>query len=155
MQAPSSDFFSLNYEVEPRLLVGRWLQDSAEDDLYPAYRQLLAAAKAHDNCRFWLLDMRQRSWHTVAFAKWFSGLLANQVVSEVGAPVFVAYVADEAHRVDIESVATQATLRHAAKVEFYPYFFSNENAARDWLLYYQAHPDQAPMVEQHSEEPRR
>jgi hypothetical protein len=64
MQAPSSDFFSLNYEVEPRLLVGRWLQDSAEDDLYPAYRQLLAAAKAHDNCRFWLLDMRQRSWHT-------------------------------------------------------------------------------------------
>jgi hypothetical protein len=94
--------------------------------------------------------MRQRRWHTVAFAKWFSGLLANQVVSEVGAPVFVAYVAGEAHRVNIESVATQATLRHTARVEFYPYFFSNEEAARDWLLYYQAHPDQTPTVEQHS-----
>ncbi len=150
MQVPSPDLFSLTYEAVPRLLVGRWLQDSEDEDLYPAYRQLLAAAKAHDNCRFWLLDMRQRSWHTVAFAKWFSGLLANEVVREIGAPVFVAYVANEAHRVDIESVATQATLRHAARVEFYPYFFSDEAAAREWLLYYQAHPDQTPAVEQPS-----
>ena len=75
--------------------------------------------------------MRQRSWHTAAFAQWFSELLANQVVREVGAPVFVAYIADEAHRADIESVATEATLRHAAQVEFYSYFFSDEATARD------------------------
>ena len=148
MQAPPPDFFSLDYEAKPHLLVGRWLHDSDDDDLYPAYRLLLAAAKANGNCRFWLLDMRQRDWHTVAFAEWFGGLLANQVVREVGAPVFVAYVAGETHRVDIESVATAATLRQAAQVEFYPYFFSDEAAARDWLTYYQTHPDQTPALRQ-------
>lgn len=150
MQAPPNSFL-LDYEAKPHLLVGRWLHDSEDGDLYPAYHRLLAAAKANGNCRFWLLDMRQRSWHTAAFAEWFSGLLANQVVGEVGAPVFVAYIADEAHRVDIESVANEATLRQAAQVEFYPYFFSDEAAARDWLLYYQAHPDQKPSLRQLNE----
>lgn len=154
MQVPSPDLFSLSYEAELSLVVGRWLQDSEDSDLYPAYRQLLVEAKAHDNCRFWLLDMRQRSWHSVAFAQWFSGLLANQVVREVGAPVFVAYLASEAHRADIESVATEATLRQAAEVEFYPYFFSDEPAARDWLHYYQTHPDQKPSIRQTSEKQR-
>jgi hypothetical protein len=148
MQAPPPDFFSLDYEAKPHLLVGRWLHDSDDDDLYPAYRRLLASAKANGNCRFWLLDMRRRSWHTAAFAQWFSELLANQVVREVGAPVFVAYIADEAHRVDIESVATEATLRQAAQVEFYPYFFSDEATAREWLLYYQTHPEQKPSIRQ-------
>jgi len=151
MQVPFPDFFSLDYEAAPRLVVGRWLHDSEDGDLYPAYHQLLATAKAHSNCRFWLLDMRRRSWHSVEFAQWFSGLLANQVVREVGAPVFVAYIASEAHRADIESVATDATLRQAAEVEFYPYFFSDEVAARDWLRYYQTHPNQKPPIRQTSE----
>ena len=148
MQAPPTDFFSLGYEVAPHLLVGRWLHESEDGDLYPAYLRLLATAKANGNCRFWLLDMRQRDWHTVAFAEWFGGLLANQVVREVGAPVFVAYVADETHRVDIESVATEAMLRQAARVEFYPYFFNDEAAARDWLIYYQTHPSLKPALRQ-------
>ncbi|MFD1873408.1 hypothetical protein [Hymenobacter bucti] len=153
MQAPPS-FFSLDYEAASHLLVGRWLHSLADDDLYPDYYRLLTAAKAHGNCRFWLLDMRLRSWHSVAFATWFSELLANEVVREVGAPVFVAYVAGEAHRVDIESVATDVTLRQTAQVEFYPYFFSNEAAARDWLLYHQEHPDQEPPIQQIGESPR-
>lgn len=151
MQALSPDFFSLDYEATPNLLVGRWLHDSDDGDLYPAFHQLLAAAKANGNCRFWLLDMRRRDWYTAAFTQWFSGLLANQVISEVGAPVFVAYIADEAHRIDIESVATEATLRQIAQVEFYPYFFSDEASAREWLVYHQAHPDQKPAVRQPDE----
>jgi hypothetical protein len=147
----SPDFFSLDYEAKPHLLVGRWLHESEDGDLYPAYRRLLAAAKAHGNCRFWLLDMRQRAWHSDAFAEWFSGLLANQVVREVGAPVFVAYVADETHRADIESVTTEAMLRQTAQIEFYPYFFSDEASARDWLAYYQANPEQKPSIRQLNE----
>lgn len=145
MQASVPDIFSVHYDAEQDLLVGLWRHDLETDDLYSAYHQLLAAAKAHGNCRFWLLDMRQRSWHTAVFTKWFSELLAHRVVQEVGAPVFVAYVADEAHRADIESIATEAMLRQVAQIEFYPYFFSNEVAARDWLVYYQTHPDQAPI----------
>lgn len=64
---------------------------------------------------------------------------------EVGSPVFIAYVAAEAHRADIESVTTEAMLLQAAQAEFYP-FFNNEAAARDWLGYYQGHPRQTPPV---------
>lgn len=145
MQISPADSFSLHYDAEAHLLVGHWLHDSETEDLYPDYYRLLAAAKAHDDCRYWLLDMHCRHWHTTAFALWFSELLAHQVVREVGAPVFVAYVADEVHRADIESVATEAMLRQVAQVEFYPFFFSDEAAAREWLLYHQAHPDQAPV----------
>jgi hypothetical protein len=148
MQAFPPDFFSLAYEAKPQLLVGRWLQGSDDDNLYPAYHRLLAEAKANGNCRFWLLDIRRRGWHTPAFAQWFSGLLAKQVVREVGAPIFIAYIVDEVHRVDVESAATEATLRKVAQVEFYPYFFSDEATARDWLLYYQAHPEQKPSIRQ-------
>lgn len=141
-----ADVFSLSYVAAQHLLVGHWLRDAGEENLYPSYQRLLAAAKAHGNCRFWLLDMRRRSWSTPTFTKWFGELLANQAVREVGSPIFVAYVAAEAHRADIEGVATAAMLRQSAQAEFYPFFFKNEAAAREWLVYYQSHPGQAPPV---------
>ena len=141
-----ADIFSLTYDAKQHLLVGHWLRDSSDEDLYPSYGRLLAAAKAHGNCRFWLLDMRRRSWQTDVFTKWFTELLANEAVREVGSPIFIAYVAAEAHRADIESVTTEAMLRQSAKAEFYPFFFSSEAAARDWLVYYQSHADQVPRV---------
>jgi hypothetical protein len=138
--------FSIEYDAADHLLTGSWLCNIADNDLYPCYEHLLTAAKAHGNCRFWLLDMRLRGWHSPTFAKWFGDLLAKQVVRELGPPVFVAYVAHEKHRTDIEGDNTQATLKQSAQVEFYPYFFDNKEEARDWLLYYQAHPDQKPAV---------
>ncbi|RYY12290.1 MAG: hypothetical protein EOO36_17715 [Cytophagaceae bacterium] len=139
-----ADVFSLNYDAAQHLLVGHWLRDSGEEDLYPSYERLLATAKAHGNCRFWLLDMQLRNWHTATFTKWFSELLTNQAVREVGSPIFVAYVAAEIHRAEIESVSTAAMLRQSAQAEFYPFFFNSEAAAREWLAYYQSHPGQAP-----------
>ena len=144
MPVISPAVFSLAYDADHHLLLGHWHLDTDDADLYPSYERLLAAAKAHGNCRFWLLDMRLRSWHTATFTQWFAGLLANQAVREVGAPIFVAYVAAEHHRADIESVATEAFLKQSAPAEFYPFFFSSEAAARAWLTYHQAHPEQLP-----------
>lgn len=143
MEPASAAVFSLAYDAAQHLLVGHWLAEQA-DNLHPSYERLLAAAKAHDNCRFWLLDMHQRRWHSASFAKWYGELLANLVVRELGSPVFVAYVTAESHRQAINSVATQALLRQTAQAEFYPYFFTNEQDARDWLIYYQTHPGQKP-----------
>jgi hypothetical protein len=142
------DQFSLTYDVEQGLLIGVWLSDTDEEELYPSYERLLKAAKEHENCRFWLLDMRKRSWHSLEFAKWFGSLLVNEIITELGSPVFVAYVAKEAHRIDIEGVANDAMLRQSAQVEFYPYYFDNEQAAREWLVYYRTHPDQKPGASQ-------
>lgn len=146
MSITPDHIFSITYEATPHLLIGHWLLDSDETVLYPSYQRLLAAAKAHNGCRFWLLDMQLRSWHTDTFTKWFADLLANQAVREVGAPIFVAYVAAERHRADIESVATEAMLRQSAQAEFYPFFFNNEPAARAWLVYHQTHPNELPLV---------
>lgn len=141
--------FSLTYDASQHLVVGHWLRDATDDDLHPSYQQLIDVAKAHTNCRFWLLDMRKRSWNSDTFAKWFGDLLSKRAVSELGSPVFVAYVADEEHRGHIESVATDVMLRQTAQVEFYPYFFNTEEDAREWLAYYQAHLDQHPSQHQH------
>lgn len=42
------------------------------------------------------------------------GLLANQLVRGLGAPVFVAYLAEETQRADSERLATEAALRQMA-----------------------------------------
>ncbi len=144
----ASDIFSLDYDTTYQQLVGHWLRDSPDDDLHPSYEQLLNAAKAHNNCRFWLLDMSKRRWHSATFAKWFGDLLSRKAVYELGSPVFVAYVANETHRSHIESVATDVMLRQTAEVEFYPYFFTTEAAAREWLVYYQTHLEQQPSLHQ-------
>lgn len=148
MAWPSSNVFSLTYDAAQHLLVGHWLRDTSDDDLYPSYERLLAEAQAHDRCRFWLLDMRGRSWHSENFGQWLADLLARRVVHELGSPVFIAYVAAEHHRAAIESAATEAILRQAAQVEFYPYFFDSEEAAREWLVYYQRHPGRPPAQRQ-------
>lgn len=146
MAAAPSDIFSITYDAVQQLLIGHWLHDSGDDDLYPSYDRLLAAAKENDKCRFWLLDMRRRNWHTETFTKWFTEFLTNQAVRELGSPIFIAYVAAEEHRADIESVTTEAMLLQAAQAEFYPFFFNNEAAAYDWLVYYHSHPSTKPAA---------
>ncbi len=128
-----SDVFALSYEHPPNLLVGRWLRDVADRSLYPPQDELLAAALQHDCCRFWLLDMRTQRAFSPLLLEWLGELLAQQVVSVLGSPVFIACVADEIHRAEIESIGTETLLRQQAQHEFYPYFFNEEAAAREWL----------------------
>ena len=139
-----SDDFALTYESEPNLLVGRWLRDVADRSLLPPQEELLTAAQQHNNCRFWLLDMRNQDVFTPLLLEWLSNLLAQQVVSVLGSPVFVACVSDERHRAEIESLSTEALLRQQAEHEFYPYFFNGEAAARAWLAESQDHAHRPP-----------
>lgn len=130
------DVLSITNEAEACLLVCRWRPDAPSENLGPVFEALLEEAKSAGNCRFWLFDMRERAWHPPVFEKWFSGLLAQRVVEALGKPVFLACVANEQNRADIESLAMQVRLRAHAEHEFYPYFFDDENAAREWLAYH-------------------
>ncbi|WP_151087284.1 hypothetical protein [Hymenobacter baengnokdamensis] len=136
MPASPAESLAITYEAEEGVLVGRWRRNHAEPDLPEVFELLVEAALKADHCRFWLLDLRERTWHPPAFKKWFDNLLSKQVVQVLGRPVFLACVATEQNRADIESIATQVRLRQHAQEEFYPYFFNNEGAARDWLLYH-------------------
>ena len=105
---------------------------------------MLAAALQNNRCRFWLLDMRTQQAFSPLLLEWLGKLLAQQVVSVLGSPVFMACVADESHRAEIESISTEALLRQQAEHEFYPYFFHDEAAARLWLADSQDHEHRPP-----------
>jgi hypothetical protein len=139
-----SDVFALRYEPASNLLVGRWLRDVADRSLLPPQRELLNAALHHNNCRFWLLDLRGQQAFSPMLLEWLGQLLAQQVVAVLGSPVFMACVADESQRSDIESISTDTLLRQQAEHEFYPYFFHDEAAARVWLAESQDHAHRPP-----------
>ena len=139
-----SDVFALNYEPAPNLLVGRWLRDLTDRNLYPPQEELLNIALHHNRCRFWLLDLRIQREFSPTLLEWLQSMLAQQVVSVLGSPVFVACVADERHRAEIESIGTETLLRQQAQHEFYPYFFNDEPAARAWLTDSQDHAHRPP-----------
>ncbi|WP_210521024.1 hypothetical protein [Hymenobacter terricola] len=139
-----SDVFALEYEPATNVLVGRWLCDVADCTLYPPHKELLTAALQYNNCRFWLLDMHTQDQFSLALLDWLKALLAEQVVSVLGSPVFVACVANESHRNEIESIGTETLLRQQARHEFYPYFFTAETAAREWLADSQDHNHRPP-----------
>ena len=106
-----SDVFALTYEPAPNLLLGRWLRDVADRSLLPPQQELLSAALRHNHCRFWLLDLRHPQAFTPLLLEWLGSLLAQQVVSVLGSPVFMACVSDERHRAEIESLSTETLLR--------------------------------------------
>ena len=139
-----SDVFALTYEPAPNLLLGRWLRDIADRSLLPPQEELLTSAQHHNRCRFWLLDLRAQQDYSPLLLDWFGSLLAQQVVSVLGSPVFIACVANESHRAEIESLGTETLLRQQAQHEFYPYFFNNEAAAREWLADSQDHEHRPP-----------
>ncbi|GAB3637108.1 hypothetical protein GCM10027422_26980 [Hymenobacter arcticus] len=131
------DVLSLTHEEQAGLLVCRWRPDAPSEELSLVFDALLQAALGADKCRFWLFDMRERAWHPPVLDKWFERLLSQQVVQVLGKPVFLACVATEQNKADIEGIAMQVRLRAQAQHEFYPYFFADEAAAREWLRYYQ------------------
>ena len=139
-----SDVFALTYEPAPNLLLGRWLRDIADRSLMPPQEELLTSAQHHNRCRFWLLDLRAQRDYSPLLLDWIGSLLAQQVVSVLGSPVFVACIANESHRAEIESLGTETLLRQQAQHEFYPYFFNNEAAAREWLADSQNHEHRPP-----------
>jgi len=139
-----SDVFSLDYEATANLLAGRWLSNVPDHALHPPQQELLNAAVQHNCCRFWLLDMRMQDQFSLALLDWLKELLAEQVVMVLGSPVFLACVANESHRAEIESIGTETLLRQQAQHEFYPYFFNSEEAAREWLANSQDHEHRPP-----------
>lgn len=130
--------FSLTYDAAARQLHSCWRGTTTDDELYAHYAELMAAAEAHDYCRFWLLDMRERNWHASGFGRWFGNEFAAIAHQVLGQPLFIAYVLNPTHKAIADSPGVQATQYNCAAHGVYPFFFDNEAAARDWLAHQQA-----------------
>lgn len=129
--------FKLAYNPSSQQLRGEWVGPVGDAEMRRHYGELLAAARAHGNCRFWLLDLRQRNWHDLGFPAWFNDVLVPAMHAALGQPVFIAYVLDATRRDVADSVCVQDSQRSCAGYDVYPYFFDNEVDADAWLAYQQ------------------
>lgn len=130
--------FTLTYDAATSRLLGHWPACVADHALRAQYADLLTAASAHGNCRFWLLDLRARDWHTPDFGRWYSEVFAPATHAALHQPVFIAYVLRSAHYAIANTPGVQATQRGCAAHGVYPFFFDSETAAHEWLAHQQA-----------------
>jgi hypothetical protein len=130
--------FSFTYESPTAILLGTWAGLVPAAALPDCYNQLLAAAHAHGNCRFWLMPMQQRNWHDEAFGQWFGEEFAPRAVALLGAPLFLACVVHPSQRSHVEASSTRQLLRRTAGRNVFPFYFENEADARLWLADQQA-----------------
>lgn len=125
----SNNAFSLEYRADLGLLIGRWLQALPPPQLQGTYEAMLTAAKAHNNCCFWLLDLRRRPLAGPDLNEWFREQCSPQIASALGGPLFAAYLAGPHQRLAAESAEMELHLRHAATLDPYPLFYNDEAEA--------------------------
>jgi len=129
----SSTAFSLEYRSDLGLVIGRWLTDLPPPELQGTYEAMLAAAKAHHNCRFWLLDLRRRPVAGPDLNAWFRDQFSPRIAAELGGPLFTAYLAGPHQRPATESDAMELYFRREAAVDAFPQLFESEAEAMAWL----------------------
>ncbi|TDN38244.1 hypothetical protein E4631_06260 [Hymenobacter sp. UV11] len=127
------DVFQVSYEPSDDILAADWPRPLPMELLPACYEKMLAAAQAQHNCRFWLLDIRQRNWHSAEFGYWFLAEFVQRAVAALGQPLFMAYLVADEQQQFIESGPTDTMLRQAARLNCFPFYFSYEEAALAWL----------------------
>ena len=128
-----STAFSLEYRPDLGLIIGRWLKDLPPPELQGTYEAMLAAAQAHGNCRFWLLDLRRRPVAGPDLNAWFRDQFSPRIAAALNGPLFTAYLAGPHQRPAAESNAMELYFRREAAVDAFPQLFENEAEAMAWL----------------------
>lgn len=129
----SATAFSLEYRADLGLIIGRWLLDLPPPALQGTYEAMLAAAQAHGNCRFWLLDLRRRPVAGPDLNAWFRDQFSPRIAAALNGPLFTAYLAGPHQRPATESDAMELYFRREAAVNAFPQLFENESEAVAWL----------------------
>lgn len=138
MDSAAATAFSVAFDAQGRRLLGCWHTPTTDATLRAHYAELLAAAQAHGNCRYWLLDLRGRDWHSAEFGRWFTHEYAPQVHATLGQPVFLAYVLSPAHYTAVDAPSAHALQVGCVEHDLYTYYFDNAPDALAWLEHQQA-----------------
>lgn len=131
--------FSFAHDPATSCLRAHWAGPVAEAHLRTQYADLLAAASAHGNCCFWLLDLRQRNWSSPEFGRWFSDVFAPAAHAALHQSVFVACILSSAQRKPANTAAVHTSQRVCTAHGLYTFFFDDEANAREWLAHQQEH----------------
>jgi hypothetical protein len=129
--------FSFSYDPQAGIIWARWMEPLDEQQLKETFLALLGAARAHEGCRFFLLDIRHRPVAGPAQLQWAQQVLHPQLSAALGEPVFLAFVIAPGQRPHIEHPNIDTYLRAATTTDIYPYYFETEEAALSWLRHQQ------------------
>ena len=135
--------FQILHEPGESLLTAHWLQDTTNESARSDYGDLLAAARVHSRCRFWLVDLQHRVRYSDDIYQWFAHTFAPHAVRSLGHPLFIAYIA-AAQQYDYANYpAIERLQQMCAAYDLHLAFFENREAALYWLQHQQEH-DPAP-----------
>lgn len=131
--------FTHSYDPVSHLVFARWRGTVPDADLYAQYAELMAMAEAYGHCRYWLLDIRARSWPSTSFRHWMNTEFAPLAQAALIKPLFMAFVIADEQNEHIAQAGIQNVRHNLASHDVQPAFFDTETAAREWLAQQQAH----------------
>lgn len=131
----------LAYRPDLNILVGRWGYQPAPHELPAVYREVQESALAH-GCRFWLQDIRRRSFNDPATTNWLLQHFFPDMAHRLGGRLYIAYLVGPALREAIVNRPDYIRAEASDRQPFAVSFFGDEGAAMEWLL---ARPADAPV----------
>ena len=123
--------------------MAHWSGVSTDEQARGDYGDLLAAARAHGRCRFWLIDLEYRARYADEFYQWYTHSFAPHAVRSLGHPVFIAYVTQPQQHDYRNDPVIQHLQQVCAHYDLHLAFFGNRPEALHWLQHQQEH-DPAP-----------
>ncbi|RZK22906.1 MAG: hypothetical protein EOO56_06925 [Hymenobacter sp.] len=130
---PYPDAFTLSYLPDEHLLIGRWLRPVLLAELKAHYAATLEAAKAHGNCRHWLLDVRRRRINDADAVRWFGEEFSPRLPQQLGQPVVVAYFAMVGQGAIAGEPGLWENIRQGSLSGSQYCYFDQESTAMRWL----------------------
>jgi len=131
----ATDALEIIYHRDYRILIGRFLRPLSEAENHQCYLDLLAAARTHHNCCYWLLDIRRRGRSGPEVLQWLLRDFYPQLQRELSTPARLVYFMAPGLR---EEFQTDGTVPEPHTYQTHEPFRLHqcitEREAVDWLL---------------------
>ena len=114
------------------ILLGRWAYQPAPQELPTVYQRMETVALA-EHCRFWLQDIRRRTFNDPHTTEWLLNDFFPRMARHLGGRLFVAYLVGPTLH---EAIVRQPGFVSAEAYDDKPFalsFFGDEGAAIRWL----------------------
>ena len=138
---PSAPLLQLAYRPDLHVLVGRWGYQPEPQELPLVYKEVQEQAVEHD-CRFWLQDIRRRSFNDPSTTRWLLQDFFPGMAHRLGGRLYVAYLVGPTLHEAIVNQPGYVSAESYDGQSFVVSFFGDEGTAMRWL---QARPADAPV----------
>ncbi|WP_210516951.1 hypothetical protein [Hymenobacter terricola] len=128
----SSPLLQLAYRPDLDILVGRWGYQPEPQELPAVYQQVTQVA-LQEHSRFWLQDIRRRTFNDPHTTRWLLSDFFPEMARRLGGRLFVAYLVGPTLH---QTILNQPGYVSAEAYDDKPFaisFFGDEGAAIRWL----------------------